>query len=91
MNDCYYRASRQKHKYIAIVNFDEILMPLTNSSLLDFLRMQDDENVHSFQFESVFFFLALRRDYSIVPENSSKYFGDFIITVKSFSRYSNIS
>ncbi len=52
INDCYYRASFIDNvKYIAIMDIDEILMPLDrNKNLLDFLREQDRNSTNSFSF-----------------------------------------
>lgn len=55
-NDCYMRASFiDNAKYIAMVDVDEIIMPLTeDNTLLDFLAKIDRENISSFNFKNVF-------------------------------------
>ncbi|XP_037903567.1 beta-1,4-galactosyltransferase galt-1 isoform X3 [Hermetia illucens] len=56
LNDCVYRATFvDDFTYAAIVDLDEILVPLKHSNLTDFLKSFDSGNIHSFVFRVVFF------------------------------------
>lgn len=75
LNDCLYRATFiDKFKYIAVVDFDEILMPLRNDTktLLEFLKLKDKDNYASFNFQGVFFFSDFPNDLTTIPNNTSK-------------------
>lgn len=75
LNDCLYRATFiDKFKYIAVVDFDEILMPLRNdtTTLLEFLKLKDKEYYASFNFQGAFFFSDFTNDLTTVPNNTSK-------------------
>ncbi|XP_034476303.1 uncharacterized protein LOC117783153 isoform X1 [Drosophila innubila] len=59
-NDCVYRANVvDNHRYAAVVDLDEVLMPLKHNSLADYLRQCDEGRTSGFVFRNVFFY---RRD-----------------------------
>ncbi|XP_033150971.1 uncharacterized protein LOC108596121 isoform X2 [Drosophila busckii] len=59
-NDCVYRANVvDNYRYAAVVDLDEVLMPLKHNSLADYLRQCDEGRSSGFVFRNVFFY---RRD-----------------------------
>ncbi|XP_030369123.1 uncharacterized protein LOC115620081 [Scaptodrosophila lebanonensis] len=59
-NDCVYRANVvDNSRYAAIVDLDEVLMPLKHNSLAEYLRQCDEGRTTAFVFRNVFFY---RRD-----------------------------
>ncbi|XP_041770879.1 beta-1,4-galactosyltransferase galt-1 isoform X1 [Anopheles merus] len=69
LNDCFYRATiAGGFKYTAIVDFDELLFPTSdNETLLEYLQTKDRYDVHSFNFQGVFFYDIYSPDFSKVP------------------------
>ncbi|XP_035789304.1 uncharacterized protein LOC118465307 isoform X2 [Anopheles albimanus] len=69
LNECFYRATvTGGYRYTAIVDFDELLFPAgDNESLLDYLQSRDRYDVHSFNFEGVFFYDIYPTDQAQVP------------------------
>ncbi|XP_065086554.1 uncharacterized protein LOC135708391 [Ochlerotatus camptorhynchus] len=72
LNDCLYRATMvDDFQYTALVDFDEIVLPLerTNGSetLVQFLDRRGRIGTHSFNFEAVFFYGFYEEDYSRKP------------------------
>jgi len=74
LNDCVYRATFvDNFKYVAVVDYDEILMPLSGfSTLLDLIRSYDNSDVHSFNFQNVFFFFHQNGNFSNVPQHAGE-------------------
>lgn len=74
LNDCLYRAHVvDTIKYVAITDFDEIFLILKeNKTLLEFIQQYDDDSIHSFRFQNVFFFTMFKHDYSNLPENAGE-------------------
>lgn len=75
LNDCLYRATFvDGFKYVAIVDFDELLMPLKDDTkiLPDLLSKHDTDSTHSFCFQNVFFFEHLEANFSNVPKDAGK-------------------
>ncbi|EAT34496.1 AAEL013267-PA [Aedes aegypti] len=77
LNDCLYRATLVgDFHYTALVDFDEFLLPLflpTNATtveetLVQYLDRRGRFDVHSFNFETVFFYGFYEEDYSQLPE-----------------------
>ncbi|KAH8232872.1 hypothetical protein KR026_001302 [Drosophila bipectinata] len=55
-NDCVYRASIvDNFRYAAVVDLDEVMMPLKHNSLADYLRQCDEGRTAGFVFRNVFF------------------------------------
>lgn len=70
-NDCVYRANIvDNYRYAAIVDFDEILMPLKHNSLFHFLSQCDEGLTSAFVFRNVFFFKKDSDDKFSVPERA---------------------
>ncbi|KAI8127411.1 hypothetical protein FF38_03838 [Lucilia cuprina] len=70
-NDCVYRANVvDNYRYAAIVDFDEILMPLKHNSLFHFLLQCDEGLTSAFIFRNVFFFKRDSDDRFSVPEKT---------------------
>ncbi|XP_058066293.1 uncharacterized protein LOC131215915, partial [Anopheles bellator] len=72
LNECFYRATvTGGFRYTAIVDFDELLFPAgegdDNETLLEYLESKDRYDVHSFNFQGVFFYDIYRPDYATVP------------------------
>ncbi|XP_022230426.2 uncharacterized protein LOC111079531 isoform X1 [Drosophila obscura] len=56
-NDCVYRANVvDNYRYAAVVDLDEVLMPLKHNSLADYLRQCDEGRTAGFVFRNVFFY-----------------------------------
>ncbi|XP_023159803.1 uncharacterized protein LOC111592034 [Drosophila hydei] len=56
-NDCVYRANVvDNYRYAAVVDLDEVLMPLKHNSLADYLRQCDEGRTSGFVFRNVFFY-----------------------------------
>ncbi|XP_034654441.1 uncharacterized protein LOC117892350 isoform X1 [Drosophila subobscura] len=56
-NDCVYRANVvDNYRYAAVVDLDEVLMPLKHNSLADYLRQCDEGRTTGFVFRNVFFY-----------------------------------
>uniref|UniRef100_A0A182P4G6 Glycosyltransferase family 92 protein n=1 Tax=Anopheles epiroticus TaxID=199890 RepID=A0A182P4G6_9DIPT len=73
LNDCLYRATvAGGFRYTAIVDFDELLFPAgDNETLLEYLQTKDRYDVHSFNFQGVFFYDIYSPDFSQVPSGSN--------------------
>uniref|UniRef100_A0A182MBL3 Glycosyltransferase family 92 protein n=1 Tax=Anopheles culicifacies TaxID=139723 RepID=A0A182MBL3_9DIPT len=69
LNECFYRATVSGgFRYTAIVDFDELLFPADdNKTLLEYLQEKDRYDVHSFNFQGVFFYDIYAPDYSHIP------------------------
>uniref|UniRef100_A0A182QXZ1 Glycosyltransferase family 92 protein n=1 Tax=Anopheles farauti TaxID=69004 RepID=A0A182QXZ1_9DIPT len=73
LNDCFYRATvAGGFRYTAIVDFDELLFPAgDNETLLEYLQTVDRYDVHSFNFQGVFFYDIYAPDFSTVPRRAN--------------------
>uniref|UniRef100_A0A1Y9H2N2 Glycosyltransferase family 92 protein n=1 Tax=Anopheles dirus TaxID=7168 RepID=A0A1Y9H2N2_9DIPT len=73
LNDCFYRATvAGGFRYTAIVDFDELLFPAgDNETLLEYLQTVDRYDVHSFNFQGVFFYDIYAPDFSTVPRGAN--------------------
>uniref|UniRef100_A0A182J4V7 Glycosyltransferase family 92 protein n=1 Tax=Anopheles atroparvus TaxID=41427 RepID=A0A182J4V7_ANOAO len=69
LNECFYRATVSGgFGYTAIVDFDELLFPAgDNETLLKYLQATDRYDLHSFNFQGVFFYDIYPADFSHVP------------------------
>ncbi|XP_049289652.1 uncharacterized protein LOC125767274 isoform X1 [Anopheles funestus] len=69
LNECFYRATvTGGFRYTAIVDFDELLFPAGDKeTLLEYLQAKDRYDVHSFNFQGVFFYDIYAPDFSHVP------------------------
>ncbi|XP_058126169.1 uncharacterized protein LOC131284443 isoform X2 [Anopheles ziemanni] len=69
LNDCLYRSTvAGGFQYSAIVDFDELLFPAGDEeTLLEYLQANDRYDVHSFNFQGVFFYDIYPPDFSRVP------------------------
>lgn len=77
MNDCVYRSSIvDNFKYTAMVDFDEIIIPLApnTTNLLDLVKERDRDTVHSFCFPNVLLFYTFPKNYDSAPANTCKIF-----------------
>ncbi|EDW79872.1 uncharacterized protein Dwil_GK17787 [Drosophila willistoni] len=56
-NDCVYRANVvDNYRYAAVVDLDEVLMPLKHNTLIEYLRQCDEGRTAGFVFRNVFFY-----------------------------------
>ncbi|XP_053675167.1 uncharacterized protein LOC128725449 [Anopheles nili] len=69
LNECFYRATvAGGFRYTAIVDFDELLFASDeNETLLEYLQRKDRYDVHSFNFQCVFFYDIYAPDFSLIP------------------------
>uniref|UniRef100_A0A182XZA7 Glycosyltransferase family 92 protein n=1 Tax=Anopheles stephensi TaxID=30069 RepID=A0A182XZA7_ANOST len=69
LNECFYRATvAGGFRYTAIVDFDELLFPSGDKeTLLEYLQAKDRYDVHSFNFQGVFYYDIYAPDFSHVP------------------------
>ncbi|XP_058461025.1 beta-1,4-galactosyltransferase galt-1 isoform X2 [Malaya genurostris] len=69
LNDCLYRATvLGEYSYTALVDLDEFLMPAeAPGGLIRFLTARDRYDVHSFNFQAVFFYDFYEEDFSRKP------------------------
>lgn len=71
LTDCVYRTGViDNYKYVANTDFDEVLMPIKNESLLELIQRFDDNETHSFVFRNTFLYMRFGQDYSTVPEEN---------------------
>lgn len=72
-NDCVYRATFiDGFKYIIGPDFDLIIIPFKQPTFTEFLDVNDQDDIHSFNFRNVFFYSNFRGDFSTVPKNTGK-------------------
>jgi hypothetical protein len=77
MNDCVYRSTIvDNFKYTAMVDFDEIVIPLApnTTNLLKLLKERDRDDIHSFCFPNVMVQYTFPKNVETVPENSRGFF-----------------
>ncbi|XP_053967259.1 beta-1,4-galactosyltransferase galt-1 [Anastrepha ludens] len=75
INDCVYRAMVvDNYRYAAIVDLDEILIPLKHNSLLAFLRQCDEGRTSAYVFRNVFFFKLDSNDSFSLPAHTRNRF-----------------
>lgn len=68
LNECMYRATFvDGYKYVAVVDLDEILVPLKCNTLLEYLRGVEDGRTSAFVFRNVFFFKKGANDTKSMP------------------------
>ncbi|XP_055858888.1 uncharacterized protein LOC129921187 isoform X2 [Episyrphus balteatus] len=75
INECMYRATFvDGYKYVAVVDLDEILVPLKCNTLLDYLRGAEDGRTSAFVFRNVFFFKKGPNDTMSMPPGAHNRF-----------------
>ncbi|XP_036331272.1 uncharacterized protein LOC118742946 [Rhagoletis pomonella] len=75
INDCVYRAMVvENYRYAAVVDLDEILIPLKHNSLSSFLRQCDEGRTSAYIFRNVFFYKLDSNDSFSLPAHTRNRF-----------------
>ncbi|XP_067634068.1 uncharacterized protein [Eurosta solidaginis] len=75
INDCVYRSMVvDNNRYAAVVDLDEILIPLKHNSLLSFLRQCDEGRTSAYVFRNVFFHKLDSNDTFSLPAHTRNRF-----------------
>ncbi|XP_037956091.1 uncharacterized protein LOC119685783 [Teleopsis dalmanni] len=69
-NDCVFRAMVvDNFRYAAVIDFDEIIVPLKHNSLMHYLRQCDEGRTSGFVFRNVFFYKKDSNDTFSIPSH----------------------